>query len=58
MRIILTDGTIKEPEELEGSWTSSEVNNNGDLTIYRDNKYVLSPVPIMHFAAGTWKTAE
>lgn len=63
MKVILrykvedSDSLIYEPEKIEGSWTLSEVSANGDLTIYRSNEYVYSPMPIAHFAAGQWYQA-
>lgn len=58
MIVLLKDGTIYEPREIKDSWFLSEVNDHGDLTIYRVNEYVLSPKPISHFAAGEWRRVK
>ncbi len=52
MNITLSDGTVEEVPEHVNSWTASEVNKHGDLTIYRKNEYAVAAV--QHYAAGTW----
>jgi hypothetical protein len=55
MNVLLSNETIYSPEEIEEQWFLSEVNDHGDLTIYRNHKNMLSPVAVAHFATGEWK---
>jgi hypothetical protein len=54
MKVYLSDHQIDEIEKIEDTWLISDVNKHGDLTIYRNNAYVLYPMSIAQYAAGEW----
>jgi hypothetical protein len=56
MNVILRTGGVVNFDEIKDSWLNIEVSDNGDLIIYRENKYATSVVDA--FAAGIWATAH
>lgn len=57
MKIYLNDRVgYFEIEQTEQSWLVSEVNDHGDLTIYRVCEHASKE--IAHFASGTWAVAD
>lgn len=55
IRVKLKNGTVEDHKDYEdGCWLNAEPNRNGDLVIYRNHSNMLSPHPIVSYAAGEW----